>query len=93
MPGTTPLPIVADSLPTTFCLLSIDPSENRYCFSRLIHQRRLWNEAVLAQTRGRLGTEGRSRLCFRETTEQALMGKRLRRRLQLGVAVLEQRHP
>jgi len=83
---TAPTPLVPDSLPTTLCLVSIDPAKNRYRFYRINHQRTLWDEDVLVQTWGRLGTDGRARLCFLETTEQsqAMMAKLLRRRLQHG---------
>jgi predicted DNA-binding WGR domain protein len=83
------------SLPPTLCLVSINPTKNRYRFYRMTHQHTLWNEDVLVQTWGRMGTEGRSRLCFLEDADQAqaLMAKLLRRRLQHGYAVTEQGRP
>lgn len=73
-------------LPATLCLLSIDPDKNRFRFYRISQQRTLWDEDVLVQTWGRLGTDGRSRVCFLDDGElaQAVITKQLRRRLQHG---------
>ena len=85
------LPDVAGSLPGRLCLVSIDPSENRYRFYRLSQQRTLWGEDVLVQTWGRLGTDGQSQLHFLGDAEQVqtAMAKLLRRRLQHGYQVVE----
>jgi len=82
MTDTAFLPAVSGSLPPTLCLVSIDPKKNRYRFYRISHQRTLWDEDVLVQTWGRLGTEGRSRLCFLDDAAQAhtMMAKLLHRR-------------
>jgi len=89
---TAPTPLVPDSLPTTLCLVSIDASENRYRFYRISHQRTLWNEDVLVQTWGRLGTDGCSRLCFLQADDDVptVMAKLLRRRFQHGYRVLDE---
>jgi predicted DNA-binding WGR domain protein len=91
MKSTPSLPTVSGPLPPTLCLMSIDPTENRYRFYRLSHQRTLWGEEVLVQTWGRLGTDGRSQLQFLEDAEQVqtAMAKLLRRRLQHGYHVTE----
>jgi predicted DNA-binding WGR domain protein len=85
----------AATLPTTLCLLSIDAAKNRYWFYRINRQRTLWDEDVLVQTWGRIGTHGRSRVCFLGDRElaQTAMTKLLRRQLQHGYAALDQRQP
>jgi predicted DNA-binding WGR domain protein len=85
-PSLTPFLTVFGSLPATLCLVSVDPAKNRYRFYRISHQRTLWDEEVLVQTWGRIGTDGRSRLCFLEAGEQVetAVAKLLRRRLQHG---------
>jgi predicted DNA-binding WGR domain protein len=77
-------------LPATHCLVSIDPAKNRHRFYRISRQRTLWDEDVLVQTWGRIGTDGRSRVCFLEDGEpaQIAMAKLLRRRLQHGYQVM-----
>jgi predicted DNA-binding WGR domain protein len=77
--------------PAVLCLVSIDPGKNRYRSYRISQQRTLWGEDVLVQTWGRLGTDGRSRVCFLESAEQAevLLAKLLRRRLQHGYQLVE----
>ncbi len=89
--STVPPARLSDSLPTTLCLISINPSENRYRFYRISHQRTLWGEDVLVQTWGRLGTDGQSQLLFLDGGEQVrtAMAKLLRRRLQHGYQVTE----
>jgi predicted DNA-binding WGR domain protein len=85
------IPAAFGPLPTTLCLVSINPAKNRYRYYRLSHQRTLWDEDVLVQTWGRLGTDGRSRLCYLDAPEQVQreMTKLLRRRLQHGYQVTE----
>ena len=65
------VPLSFGLLPTTLCLVSIDPAKNRYRYYRLSHQRTLWDEDVLVQSWGPLGTDGHSRLCFLDDAEQA----------------------
>jgi predicted DNA-binding WGR domain protein len=93
MTETASVPVMSGPFPGTLCLLSIDPSENRYRFYRISHQRTLWGEDVLVQTWGRLGTDGQSQLHFLEVGEQVqtAMTKLLRRRLQHGYQVVEGR--
>jgi predicted DNA-binding WGR domain protein len=91
MKDTSSVPAISGSLPATLCLVSIDPATNRYRFYRISHQRTLWDEDVLVQTWGRLGTDGCSRLRYLEAAEQAqaVMATLLRRRLQHGFHVTE----
>jgi predicted DNA-binding WGR domain protein len=72
------------TLPTTLCLVSIDAAKNRYRFYRISRQRTLWDEDVLVQSWGRIGTDGRSRICFLNDPGQiqTLLAKLLRQRLQ-----------
>jgi len=81
-----PMPAHSGPFPTTLCLVSIDPNQNRWRFYRISHQRTLWDEDVLVQTWGRLGTDGCSRLCFLQAGEdvQTVVAKLLRQRFQHG---------
>jgi len=82
---------MGEELPLAGCLTSVDSSRNRYRIYRLMWQPTLWGEDVLVQTWGRLGTDGRSRICFLTDAQQAqtAMTELVRRRFLHGYAIPE----
>jgi predicted DNA-binding WGR domain protein len=82
---------MTNELPSSVCLASVDPGENRHRLYRLTWQATLWGEGVLVRWWGRRGSNGRSQLSFYpdQASAQSEFHRLLRLRLRHDYRALE----